>query len=82
MCLGQVVTVVLGQVVTVVLGQVVTVVLGQVVTLVLGQVVTVVLGQVVTTLTMLGRLSPMAQPASYVLTMIERTQLILINHDE
>ena len=42
----------------------------------LGQVVTVVLGQVVITVTTLGRLVPMAQPASCELTLIERTTLI------
>ena len=40
----------------------------------LGQVVTIVLGQVVTTVTTLGQLVPMVQPASCVLTiMTERT---------
>ena len=47
----------------------------------LGQVVTIVLGQVVTTVTTLGRLVPMIQPASRVLTMTERTTLILFNYD-
>ena len=42
----------------------------------LGQVVTVVLGQVVTTVTTLGRLAPMAQPASCVPTMTERGKFI------
>ena len=41
-----------------------------------GQVVTIVLGQVVTTVTTLGRLIPMAQPVSCVLTMTERTTFI------
>ena len=50
--------------------------LGQVVTIVLGQVVTIVLGQVVTTVTTLWRLVPLAQPASCVLTMTERTTFI------
>ena len=39
----------------------------------LGQVVTIVLGQVVATVTKLGRLVPIVQPASCVLTMTERT---------
>ena len=42
----------------------------------LGQVVLIVLGQVVTTVTTLGRLAPMAQPASCALTTTERTKLI------
>ena len=42
----------------------------------LGQVVTVVLGQVVTSVTTLGRLVPMTQPASCVLTMTERIEFI------
>ena len=41
-----------------------------------GQVVTILLGQFVTTVTTLVRLAPMAQPASCVLTMAERTTLI------
>ena len=40
----------------------------------LGQVVTTVLGQVVTTVTTLRQFAPMAQPASCVLKMTERTQ--------
>ena len=50
--------------------------LAQVVTIVLGQVVTIVLGLVVTTVTTLGRLVPMAEPPSCVLTMAERTPFI------
>ena len=42
----------------------------------LGQVVIIVLGQVVTTVTTLGRLAPMAQPASCGLTMTEGTKRI------
>ena len=42
----------------------------------LGQVVTIVLGQVVTTVTTLRRLVQMAQPASCLLTMTERTTFI------
>ena len=38
--------------------------LEQVAAIVLGQVAAIVLGQVVTTLTMLGRLAPMARPTS------------------
>ena len=42
----------------------------------LGQVATIVMGQVVTTVTTPGRLAPMAQPASCVLTMTEITTFI------
>ena len=52
-----------------------TFILWQVVIIVLWQVVTIVLGQVVTTVTTLGRLVPMAQPASCVLTMTERKSI-------
>ena len=47
--------------------------------IVLGQVVTIVTGLVVTTVTTFGRLVPMAQPASCVLTVTERK--IFFNHD-
>ena len=40
------------------------------------EVVTTVLGQVVTTVTTFGRLAPMTQPASCVLTITERAKLI------